>query len=120
MSEYPPEVQKLIDETNAMHDYRRDLSCWFGLSYNSFAVMPRVLMEAMPMEWQEKMAELLNDFTDTWTNWPDGSGCRVQYEINGKLAKMPEWLLNYRHPDHSEIDRLRASHTSNSSQSEKT
>jgi hypothetical protein len=107
VNQYPADVQKLIDETNASHDYRRDLSCWFGLSYSTFAVMPRVLMESMPDEWQAKMAELLHDFTDTWRGWPEGSGCRVQYTLHGKLARTPEWMLNYRHPDYEQIDRLR-------------
>lgn len=93
------------------HDYRHDLACWFGLDRNSFAVMPRVLMEAMPAEWQAKMAALLFDYTETWINWPDGSACRVQYEMHGKLAKMPEWLLNYRHPDRNQIERLRGAST---------
>ena len=29
------------------------LSRWFGLSYASWLTMPRVMMEAMPEEWQE-------------------------------------------------------------------
>jgi len=32
-----------------------DLSLWFGLSYASFCVLPRILMEDMPEEWQKKM-----------------------------------------------------------------
>jgi hypothetical protein len=99
-----PEVVTEVTEAET----RADLSCWFGLSRNSFAVLARVLMEAMPEEWQKRIAVLLNDYTDTWTEWPEGSGCRVQYEINGRIAKMPEWLRNYRHPDGAEIEALRA------------
>ena len=32
------------------------LSCKFSLSHASFLTIPRVLMEAMPDEWQERMA----------------------------------------------------------------
>ena len=39
--------------------YRKDLQLWFGLSYSSFCVMPRVFMEAMPKEWQEKMVQMM-------------------------------------------------------------
>jgi hypothetical protein len=46
-------------------DSRKDLQLWFGLSHASFCVMPRVFMEAMPAEWQEKMAELLFQYDDT-------------------------------------------------------
>ncbi|MEA2935040.1 MAG: hypothetical protein QOD74_1686, partial [Variibacter sp.] len=31
------------------------LSRWFGLSRASFAVLPRVLMQQMPDEWQGRM-----------------------------------------------------------------
>lgn len=89
-------------------DPRGDLSCWFGLSYSSFLTMPRILMEAMPQEWQEKMARLLWEYNDTYTRWPDGWGTQVQFTVNGKLRKWPEWVLNYRRPDRLEIERLRA------------
>lgn len=91
----------------AEHDYRSDLSCWFGLSYSSFLTMPRVLMEAMPAEWQEKLALLLHEYDDTWDNWPEGWGSRVTLTVNGKLAKMPGWVINYRHPDREAIEKLR-------------
>lgn len=88
-------------------DYRSDLSCWFGLSYSSFLTMPRILMEAMPERWQQELARLLFEYDDAYHNWPDGWGTRVQLTYNGKLAKMPDWVLNYRHPNRAEIDRLR-------------
>jgi hypothetical protein len=91
----------------AEHDYRGDLSCWFGLSYSSFLTMPRVLMEAMPLDWQEKMARLLHEYDDAWENWPEGWGSRVQLTVNRKLVKMPDWVINYRHPDSEAIDKLR-------------
>lgn len=34
------------------YDAAKDLACWFGLSYASFLVLPRVLMQDMPPEWQ--------------------------------------------------------------------
>ena len=89
------------------YDYRSDLSCFFGLSYASWLTVPRVLMEAMPEEWQRKIAILLNEYEETFPNQPD-LGTRV-YVTNGKgkLTKTPPWLINYRHPDKAEIDRLR-------------
>ncbi len=46
-------------------EYRKDLQLWFGLTHAPFCVMPRVFMEAMPPEWQEKMAQLLFEYSDT-------------------------------------------------------
>ena len=85
----------------------QELSQWFGLSYSSFLTVPRVLMEAMPDEWQGKMAALLNEYENTFPNRPDGMGSRVQITQDGKLIKTPEWILNYRRPDRQAIDALR-------------
>jgi len=83
-----------------------DLSLWFGLSYASFLTLPRVLMEAMPEEWQRKIAVLLNEYNNTFPNQPD-IGSRVQITKHGKLIKTPSWLTNYRHPDRKIINSLR-------------
>lgn len=82
---------------------------WFGLSYSSFLTLPRVLMHEMPDEWQGKMADLLAEYDETFSNWPDGWGSRVQLTHNSKMAAMPEWLKNYRHPDAVEIAQIKSS-----------
>ena len=79
------------------------LSCWFELSYASFLTVPRVLMEAMPNEWQGKIAQLLEEMDNTFPNLPD-IGYRVQATKKGRLTKFPKWFLNYRHPDYKEIE----------------
>lgn len=86
--------------SNPKYDQRKDLHLWFGLSYAAFLVMPRVAMMEMPKEWQEKMAELLNQYDETIDISAFGvKGCRVQALTGeGKLMKMPDELLNYRHP----------------------
>lgn len=85
---------------------RLGLSCWFGLSYASYLVLPRVVMEAMPEEWQDKMADLLFEYDCAFPNQPE-IGTRVQVTQNGKLVKTPPWLLNYRYPDQERIDDMR-------------
>lgn len=91
-------TNKPTDES--AYDERKDLHLWFGLSYAAFLVMPRVAMMQMPDEWQKKMAELLNQYDETIDTSAFGvKGCRVNaLGENGKLMKMPEELLNYRHP----------------------
>lgn len=79
---------------------------WFELSYASFLIMPRVLMHSMPDEWQGKMADLLDEYDNTFPNQPN-IGTTVRATKDGKLAKMPEWLIDYRHPDYDEINKLR-------------
>lgn len=34
---------------------------YFGLSYSSNLVLPRVLMQSMPLEWQHRMVDCLRD-----------------------------------------------------------
>jgi hypothetical protein len=64
-------------------------------------------MEAMSVEWQDQMAALLNEYREAFPNQPD-IGTRVQVtDLSGKLIKTPEWLVNYRHPDHRAIEELR-------------
>jgi hypothetical protein len=78
---------------------------WFGLSYASWLTLPRVLMHAMPDEWQGKMAELLDEWTETFQNPPE-LGTRVQVTKHGKLVETPMWLKNYRHPDRDMINQV--------------
>ncbi|ELW3948195.1 hypothetical protein QL405_004490 [Salmonella enterica] len=81
-------------------EYRKDLQLWFGLTHASFCVMPRVFMEAMPQEWQEKMAQLLFEYGDTIKT----DVCEVHSffvtakDGNNRFMRMPEDILNYRHP----------------------
>jgi hypothetical protein len=69
--------------------------------------MPRVLMEAMPKEWQEKMANLLFEYDETYPNMPD-LGTRVQITQSGRLVKTPPWLINYRRPDMRRVSELKS------------
>lgn len=83
------------------------LSLYFELSYASWLTLPRVLMERMPDEWQDRMAALLEEYEETFPCQPD-IGARVQVtDSRGHLIKTPEWLINYRHPDFKRINELR-------------
>lgn len=84
-----------------------DLSRYFGLSYATWLTLPRVLMEQMPDEWQGKMAALLNEYQETFPNQPDlGTQVRCT-DLDNRLVKTPQWLINYRHPNLEEINKLR-------------
>ena len=101
---YAPDIQALIDKTNA--DWEAVTGAdrlwrWFGLGRDGFCVMPRVYMHAMPPEWQEKMARLLEEYDEAVTHPPSATfdGCRVLATKGGKIVSTPDWLLNYRYPD---------------------
>lgn len=79
---------------------------WFGLSRASFLVLPRVLMHEMPDEWQRKMAELLKEYDDENRNINNNceiDSTTVRATKNGKLTKMPRWIIDYRHPNKNAI-----------------
>ena len=83
-----------------------NLNTWFGLSYASFLTVPRVFMQEMPQEWQEKMAELLNEYDETFNNQPNMETV-VVCKQNNKIIKTPEWLVNYRRPDTETINKFK-------------
>ena len=86
---------------------------YFGLSRASWLTMPRVMMHDMSDEWQSKMADLLNEWDNTWINQPC-IGTRVQItDSSGKLIKTPNYIMNYRHPDKETIKSFRGDQNDN-------
>jgi hypothetical protein len=85
----------------ALHD-------WFGLSYASWLTLPRSLMYVMPDDWQQRMAQLLNEFNESFTvEDPEKMFDVVLTTLDGEpLETTPDWL-NYRHLDHAAINELR-------------
>ena len=81
---------------------------WFGLSYAVWLTLPRVLMHAMPDDWQNRMSALLEEFDEEFPAWADRQ-YYVTARKNGKMTKLPEWSSRhmYRHPDESVINELR-------------
>lgn len=79
---------------------------WFSLSYASWLTLPRVLMHAMPDDWQMKMAELLREWDDTWKGLEDVS-TGVTMRRRNRFIRVPHWISNYRHPDGQAIEEFR-------------
>ncbi|MFA6271093.1 MAG: hypothetical protein WC657_07870 [Candidatus Paceibacterota bacterium] len=72
------------------------LSLWFELSYAQFLTVPRLVMESMPAEWQNKMAALLQEMDETF-DWRPSEGrywVRLK-DDNGRFMEAP--LNDYRH-----------------------
>lgn len=51
---------------NPIHD-------WFGLTYASYLTIPRVVLQGMPDEWQQKLIGLLDEMNKT-IEWEDEIG----------------------------------------------
>ena len=90
-----------------MSDGHNELWAWFGLSYAAWLTLPRVLMHAMPDEWQADMARLLKEYDAAFPNLPLLGTSVSAKDAYGHFVRMPEWVGAYRHPDHDAIDELR-------------
>ncbi len=76
---------------------------WFGLTYASYLVLPRVLMQEMPSEWQAKMVVLLNEAQEAWEH--DDNYTVYLRDKNGKFKEDP--LRKYKYPDWDAIEAVR-------------
>jgi hypothetical protein len=81
---------------------------WFGLSYAGWLTLPRVLMHEMPDDWQQRMADLLAEFDQTFPGKNElPFSTQVSLKTGGRFVAAPDWLLRYRRPDLSAINALR-------------
>ena len=85
---------------------RDKLWTWFGLSRAIWLTLPRVMMHEMPDEWQNKMAELLDEWDKTWKSPPDLNTNVSMKNEQGKFIKNPEWL-QYRHARQGALDEFK-------------
>lgn len=86
---------------------RNRLWDWFGLSRASWLTLPRSMMHEMPDDWQMKMAELLEQWDNTWDS-SELPSPHVSAKENGKFTRFPEFIKNYRHPDRAKILSLKS------------
>lgn len=85
------------------------IHCWFGLTYSNYLVLPRLVLDAMPLDWQNKFVALLAQMDDVMGCVDQGTSkflVRLRAE-NGRFVDDP--LAQYRHPDKHTLDTLRAS-----------
>jgi hypothetical protein len=50
---------------------------WFELSYSSYLVLPRVLMQSMPLQWQRRMVACLEELDEEFRHVERASGYQV-------------------------------------------
>ena len=55
-------------------------------------------MHQMPDDWQKRMAELLEEWDDTWDTHDMPTPIVNALEGN-RFTSWPRYVLNYRHPD---------------------
>jgi hypothetical protein len=71
---------------------------WFELSYAQFLTIPRLVMESMPLAWQQKMCVLLEELDATF-DWRPKEG-RYWVRLRDAEGHFSEADLDdYRHGD---------------------
>lgn len=66
---------------------------WFGLSYSNYAVLPRTLMQSMPVEWQERMVACLEELHDAFEHLDQPEAYRVEAATEHIVGKMTDAQL---------------------------
>jgi hypothetical protein len=64
-------MKKPIDTFEPIHN-------WFGLSYASYLVMPRVVLQSLPSKLQARIVNCLNEANDLIDWMPEGKTYYVQ------------------------------------------
>lgn len=91
---------------NMYNESTEPVSLWFELSRAQYLTVPRSVMQAMPLEWQRKMAVLLSELDDT-IDWRPKEGrywVRLK-DDKGRYVNDP--LMEYRHPQKDAIKFLK-------------
>lgn len=83
-----------IDDYEPVHS-------WFSLSYCSYAVLQRAILQRMPIEWQQRFVVLMNELENTLDH-----DCPTEYtvqcrDIKGRFTRDP--LADYKYYDRSLI-----------------
>ena len=75
----------------------RDINDWFSLTYASYLVLPRVLLQSMPPKWQKVFVAHLDQLEDAY---PDYQSPRYAVYVRGdkgRLAIEDKQYRDYRH-----------------------
>lgn len=77
-------MDKVVEADEPIHNY-------FGLSYAHYLVIPRVVLQSMPIWWQEQFVELLHQIPETIVDDTEpvgGYDVRTRDE-NGRFTEDP-------------------------------
>lgn len=70
---------------------------WFGLTYSAYLVMPRAVLEALPLDLQNRFIAAIDEARELLDTAKINDNYTVQLRNeHGRFVKDP--LCNYRHP----------------------
>jgi hypothetical protein len=94
-----------VDFTDLSQTGSEAISEGFGLSYASYLVLPRAILERMPNDWQLRFMALIGELQSKFS-WDDQYAVFKRGE-DGKFERDP--LSNYRHPSFEVLKAIRVS-----------
>lgn len=83
--------EEVIGTTAPVHD-------WFGLSYSNYLVIPRAILESMPVGWQKQFVDLLRECDTAVADAKIETSAKYRVTpigADGKFAREP--MPHYRH-----------------------
>jgi hypothetical protein len=88
-----------MEQTNEQFYSETDepIHLWFELSYSQYLTVPRSVMQAMPKEWQVRMAVCLAELDET-IDWRPKEGRYWVRLKDDKGRYLSDPLREYRHP----------------------
>lgn len=70
-----------------MNEDRKEIHNYFSLTYASYLVLPRSVLQSMPSEWQDSFVRLLEEIPST-LDYNEVNGYRVNaVDSKGKFVK---------------------------------
>jgi hypothetical protein len=87
-------VERLIQVTLAEDD--GDSWNWFGLSYASWLVLPRIALQSMPLEWQAKFFAMVREMEEM-IEYPGGYTGQFAVTMKNGNKFVKNCLPHYRH-----------------------
>jgi hypothetical protein len=81
---------------------------WFSLSYASYLVLPRALLQEMPHEWQDRFVALLDEMAEAFDTSRPEISCNYAVQVRGADGRfVDDPLRHYRRPDMALIESLK-------------
>ena len=66
MNGSPPGIASATS-AQRVKELEEDVHGWFGLSYSSFVVLPRSILQSMPAEWQRRFVGMLREAEERYS-----------------------------------------------------
>jgi hypothetical protein len=65
-----------------------DVHTWFGLSYANYLVLPRTLLQSMPLWWQHRLTAMLDDLDEAFAHVPRAEAYQVTAAVEREVSDL--------------------------------